>query len=104
MGTLRFLLALAVLLYHMSGFALFGLPLGELMVRPVDGKPAVEAFFIISGFAMAGALSTRYRDGPVTRFYMSRVLRLYPAYLLLLVLEIVAAAAIWHPILPQPAD
>lgn len=104
MGSLRFLLALAVLLYHMSGFALFGLPLGELMVRPVDGKPAVEAFFIISGFAMAGALSTRYRDGPVSRFYMSRVLRLLPAYLLLLALEIVAAAAIWQAPLPQAAD
>ena len=104
MGILRFLLALAVLLYHMSGFALFGMSLGELMIRPIDGKPAVEAFFIISGFAMAGALSTRYRDGPVGRFYMSRVLRLYPAYLLLLALEIVAAAAIWQSTRPQPAD
>jgi len=104
MGTLRFLLALAVLLYHMSGFPLFGLPLAELMVRPVSGKPAVEAFFIISGFAMAGALSTRYGEGPTSRFYMSRVLRLYPAYLLALAFEIVAAATIWRPGPLMPGD
>lgn len=97
MGTLRFLLALAVLLYHMSGFPLFGLPLTEWMVRPVSGKPAVEAFFIISGFAMAGALSTRYAEGPASRFYVSRLLRLYPAYLLALAFEVVAAATIWRP-------
>jgi len=104
MGMLRFLLALAVLFYHMSGFALFGLPFADLAIRPIDGKPAVEAFFIISGFAMAGALSTRYRDSEVGRFYMSRVLRLYPAYLLLLAVEIVAAAIVWGPQMPQPAN
>lgn len=104
MGTLRFLLALAVLLYHMSGFPLFGLPITDWMVRPVSGKPAVEAFFIISGFAMAGALATRYGEGPTGRFYLSRVLRLYPAYFLLLAVEIVAAATLWRPGLPQTAD
>jgi peptidoglycan/LPS O-acetylase OafA/YrhL len=104
MGMLRFLLALAVLFYHMSGFALFGLPFADLAIRPIDGKPAVEAFFIISGFAMAGALSTRYRDSAIGRFYMSRVLRLYPAYLLLLAVEIVAAALVWGPSMPQPAN
>ncbi len=88
----------------MSGFALFGLPFADLVIRPLDGKPAVEAFFIISGFAMAGALSTRYRDSALGRFYMSRLLRLYPAYLLLLAIEIVAAASLWGPGMPQPAN
>jgi len=104
MGMLRFLLALAVLSFHMSGFALFGLPYADLVIRPIDGRSAVEAFFIISGFAMAGALSTRYRDGTVGRFYMSRVLRLYPAYLLLLAVEIVAAALLWGQGMPQLAN
>ena len=53
---------------------------------------------------MAGALSTRYCEGSVGRLYMSRVLRLYPAYLLILALEIVAAAVIWRPDFLQPAD
>jgi peptidoglycan/LPS O-acetylase OafA/YrhL len=105
MGTLRFLLAIAVLLYHMSGVALFDMPAYELMmVRPLSGNSAVETFFIISGFAMAGALSTRYRDRPVGRFYASRVLRLYPAYLLILAVHIVAAALLWRPGLPQPVN
>ena len=101
MGTLRFLLAFAVLIYHMSGFEIFGLSLADVMVRPISGKPAVETFFVISGFAMAGALATRYRDCSSGRFYLSRVLRLYPAYLIVLAFEILAAAVLWAPSFPQ---
>jgi peptidoglycan/LPS O-acetylase OafA/YrhL len=53
---------------------------------------------------MAGALSTRYRDSTVGRFYMSRVLRLYPAYLLILVLEMAAAALVWRQEMPHPSN
>jgi len=104
MGTLRFLLALAVLVYHMSYFKCFGLPLADAMVGPISGKPAVETFFIISGFAMAGALATRYRDSSTGGFYLSRVLRLYPAYLLILALELVAATVLWSPALPHAGN
>ena len=104
MGMLRFLLALSVLFFHMGEFSRFGLPIADLPIRPISGRPAVEVFFIISGFAMAGALSTRYRDSTAGYFYMSRVLRLYPAYLLLLALEIVAAALVWGTEMPQPSN
>src|SRR6185312_8205709 len=104
MGMLRFLLALSVLFFHMGEFSRFGLPIADLPIRPISGRPAVEVFFIISGFAMAGALSTRYRDSSTGYFYMSRVLRLYPAYLLLLALEIMAAALVWGTEMPQPSD
>ena len=42
------------------------------------GTAPVEAFFCISGFYMAMVLDTKYR-GRVGTFYLSRVLRIYPA-------------------------
>ncbi|WP_285905242.1 acyltransferase family protein [Pseudodesulfovibrio pelocollis] len=70
MGLIRLLLAIAVLNSH---FTVSGLP----MVR---GHEAVLAFFAISGFYMALILDTRYASA--RRFYLSRFLTLYPAYVL----------------------
>lgn len=68
MGTLRFILALAVVAFHAG--PIFG---GKWM-----GADAVPAFFIISGFYMALILNGRYADA--RSFYISRALRLYPVY------------------------
>lgn len=72
MGVLRFLLALSVLLSH-----------GEISELSIfSGNFAVEVFFCISGFYMAMVLDGRYTS--VKSFYTSRFLRIFPAYLLIM--------------------
>ncbi len=95
MGSLRFLLAVAVVLFHAnaSGFLL------------VSGAAAVEAFFIISGFYMSLVLDTKY-VGANNRYFLflgNRLLKLYPAYWTVLLLAILMQLCVWlfagHPIL-----
>ncbi len=78
MGALRLFLAVSVLVAHAG--PIFGL---NLMFSDV----AVKLFFIISGFYMSLVLSGKY-EGKSLRwtFYTNRFLRLYPAYLLAILL------------------
>jgi len=70
MGCLRFYLALAVVAWHTShGWLPF-----------ISGEWAVRVFFVISGFYMSLALSSKYGDART--FWLNRALRLYPTYLL----------------------
>jgi peptidoglycan/LPS O-acetylase OafA/YrhL len=78
-GTLRILLALSVVAGHSSGI------LGSTLV---DRGVAVHLFFVVSGFYMALILTRKYRDHRT--FYINRVLRLWPTYLVVLV-----AACAW---------
>ena len=76
MGILRLLLALAVLSSHLGhGRGICGFSL-------LEGKYAVECFFIISGFYMALVLNEKYNfKGSYWIFMLQRFLRLYPLYL-----------------------
>jgi peptidoglycan/LPS O-acetylase OafA/YrhL len=94
MGVFRMMLAACVLFEH-------SVPLGPL--HYLNGLYAVEAFFVISGYYMAFVLTEKYTpeklgSGWVRRFYLSRYLRLYPAYALgtfsFLMLDWIAAAII----------
>jgi len=83
MGVLRLLLALSVLTAHMKGKSIFGF-------RLLYGDQAVECFFMVSGFYMALVLNEKYdRPGDYLPFLWQRILRLYPAYLIVLFLTIV---------------
>jgi len=82
MGLLRVLLALTVVVGH-NQWANQRFGPGVYI--------AVKAFFIISGFYMALILSERYQS--IGRFYINRALRLYPIYLIVLALSVVAATA-----------
>ncbi|QXQ09621.1 acyltransferase [Paeniglutamicibacter sp. Y32M11] len=76
MGFLRVFLALAVISAHTS--EVLGFPL-------VSGRTAVECFFVISGFYMAMVLETKYlrvASKPWITFMKSRLVRLFPVYLL----------------------
>lgn len=79
MGILRFLLAMSVLIGHSDHS--FGLP-------DINNTVAVRSFYIISGFYMAMVLASKYASLPYYMFIRSRYLRLYPAYLVVLVLTI----------------
>jgi peptidoglycan/LPS O-acetylase OafA/YrhL len=86
MGSLRFLLALSVACGH------FGVPLGF-----PTSDVAVQSFFVISGFYMALVLNEKYGPGTYWLFVSNRLLRIWPAYFLILILSL-AAAGNWRPI------
>jgi len=79
MGTIRWLLAISVLITH-SG-PIFGITL-------LNGDMAITNFFIISGFLMALILDERYRSS-IKKFYVNRFLRIYPPYIAALLFSII---------------
>lgn len=81
MGILRLFLAISVFQEHTG--PLFGLSL-------VDGKLPVQEFFFISGFYMSLILNEKYIGRNAYVAYISnRFLRLYPAYIAVVLLVIV---------------
>ena len=93
MGTLRTILALAVVVYH--SYKLFGL-------RMCGGQVAVESFYMISGFYMALILNEKYIGvGSYKKFILSRFYRIFPMYwfvlLLALLLSLVGYFIFNHP-------
>lgn len=80
MGTLRFLLAMVVVLFHYQ-------TIGRGLM---DAHTAVKIFFIISGFYMAMILDQKYgrASGGMRAFAINRFLRLYPLYGVVLILTI----------------
>lgn len=87
MGYLRFFLAVAVVVVHIGG--VYG-------YRPLTGRVAVEIFFAISGYLMALVLTEKYEGGQVRAFFVSRVVRLYPSYLLSLVFAASVGVFLWE--------
>lgn len=87
-GTLRLILAIGVILSHI-GVHPFGLNVGV---------SSVVGFFMISGYAMSGLISTAFpRLSDVPAFYADRALRLAPQYYLYLLVCIVALMTLdWH--------
>lgn len=82
MGIYRFLLAAVVVLFHFGGLSW------------VTGRVAVFGFYCVSGFLIFQVLDRVYLDerGGFARFFLNRLVRLGPAYLLyaLITLGIVA--------------
>jgi peptidoglycan/LPS O-acetylase OafA/YrhL len=72
LGGFRLLLASVVVLYHV-GYRPFGLHIGV---------SAVVAFYMVSGYAMSAMWRRWYAtDGDLRGFYLDRLLRLYPQYI-----------------------
>ena len=78
MGFLRFILAAFVVFQHISRISAIG-------------AHSVVFFFVISGYLMTLVMhgSYGYDRAGFARFWMNRILRLYPAYLVLLVVGVV---------------
>ena len=81
MGFLRFWLALCVIRQHVAESSM---PLHLFMPA---GPVAVQCFYVISGFYMALVLDRKYVRSPWV-FYFNRVMRLYPAFVVLSLLAI----------------
>ena len=80
---LRGLAAIAVCFFHWEHFA-FGTSNDQQIFRL--GLLGVELFFMISGYVI---LMVAMRESGVTRFIVARVVRLYPAYLISVLLTAV---------------
>ncbi|WP_445191861.1 acyltransferase family protein [Sphingomonas sp. Tas61C01] len=82
---LRGVAAIAVTTMHLSNY--FG------VLRPAIVSIAVDFFFVLSGFVIAFAYERQMLEGlTAKRFILARVIRLYPLYLLGLIL---GALAMW---------
>lgn len=85
MGFLRTLFALTVVLGHTPAGLVF-----------VGGRNAVQLFYVISGFLISYVITEAKSYSSVKSFYLSRYLRLYPVYLVVASLSILAHA-LAHP-------
>ncbi|MBI1731600.1 MAG: acyltransferase [Gammaproteobacteria bacterium] len=85
MGMIRMFLALSVVIHHLS----------QRSFQWLDAGAAVMAFFVISGFYMALVINEKYRgmDSWRRRFYEARLLRIFPAYLFVLIAGVMVHAA-----------
>jgi peptidoglycan/LPS O-acetylase OafA/YrhL len=92
MGTVRFLLALCVVITHSWSGKLFG-------IKMLDGAAAVQCFYIISGFLITMVLNERKGYRSLGNFYLSRFLRLWPAYIVVAVASLVYLK--WHLLFVQ---
>jgi peptidoglycan/LPS O-acetylase OafA/YrhL len=82
MGFLRTLLALSVVLDHLGGGNADHL---------VGGRLAVQLFYVISGFLISYVLTaTDHYQGAVGKFYANRFLRLFPIYLAVAAMTLLA--------------
>jgi peptidoglycan/LPS O-acetylase OafA/YrhL len=87
---LRGIAAIAVTMTHLSHYLA---PIAPKLVAS-----AVDFFFILSGFVIASAYEQRLRDGMgIKRFALARVIRLYPMYLVGLIMGAVAVWIYEHP-------
>jgi peptidoglycan/LPS O-acetylase OafA/YrhL len=84
MGSLRFILALAVAGGHAA--SMFGFAAAWIL----PGSRAVQIFYIISGFLMAMILNGKYADTPHGNwiFYTNRLVKIFAPYLVILMVTV----------------
>jgi len=88
-GGLRFALAVVVVLSHV------GVNPGGIWI----GVSAVCGFFMVSGFAMTGLISSRFAGGQAAgTFFLERFIRLAPQYYLWLGISTLLAVLGWHAV------
>ncbi|MDO3627479.1 acyltransferase [Mucilaginibacter sp. BT774] len=96
MGLIRLLLACGVILGHSS--TIYG-------YTPLNGNLAVQVFYVISGFYMAMVLTEKYNFKTGRKsFYRNRALKIYPPYLIVLVLLVIWALLVFHLNYPGTLD
>ncbi|MBX9580874.1 MAG: acyltransferase [Gemmataceae bacterium] len=101
---LRYLAAMSVLLAHMS----HNLPWagGAKYLATLSGL-GMPLFFVLSGFLMAYNYSAGFRADygrTLWGFYVARVARIYPVYLVTILLFFSFVGNFWHDLLNRPDD
>lgn len=87
MGTIRFLLALAVALVHIGKFEAYS---------GVNAALAVQCFYVISGFLIAQVWDLKYSLAPegTKLFYLNRAARIYVLYFAVLAFTLASIVAV----------
>lgn len=83
MGFIRLFLAISVVMGHTGG-TIFGF-------HGIYPFPAVNAFFIISGFYMTLVLNEKYDPTHNSLFFVNRIIRLFPTYFIGLALALIVS-------------
>jgi len=85
---------LIVDLSELTSAGILATPLGLL----VNGPGAVHVFFVLSGYVLAIALSRDEAPGRLARFYVRRVFRIHPAYMVAVLFAWVASSGypLWN--------
>ena len=100
LNALRFFAAYLVVLHHGETIRhKFGLPNFESYSFFQNGALAVSFFFVLSGFLITYLLLTeieRTGDVSLRKFYLRRVLRIFPLYYLLVFIGLVAIPILLH--------
>lgn len=87
---LRGVVAMIVVLFHTP-------PALRPWLSSFDGWLAVDLFFCLSGFVIAYSYEKRLREGmKLTDFVVTRIIRLYPLYLLGLVIGVLSSISSLH--------
>lgn len=96
MGLVRFALALIVLMTH-SGYAVF--TFSGIQFATIGALASVQVFFVLSGVYMAAVWQTKYNklDNGMIYFFINRALRLWPTYICLMALTLLAYILLGHP-------
>lgn len=115
LDSIRGLAAFAVFLGHFVGF--YGIPPSLAFIQTglfsllLDGAAAVSMFFVLSGFVLArkyfATPDVNYkRNEGLSRFFLLRCFRIYPPYLIALLLSFAAQKWLfaWPEITPAPSD
>jgi len=99
MGVLRLFLAFSVLVNHLGLHFTERSTLSREHLHTVTGGHAVFAFFIISGFYMSLIINEKYAALPdgTRRFYLNRILRIYPSYYVALLATVIFGFFSGHP-------
>jgi peptidoglycan/LPS O-acetylase OafA/YrhL len=79
LGLLRFVMAFVVLCVHGTWFFVGRAPVVD-QVKELGGKSAVIAFLVLSGFSIGASI-----ESSESGFYLRRLLRVYPSYLVAIV-------------------
>jgi peptidoglycan/LPS O-acetylase OafA/YrhL len=87
LNLLRLLLAVHVIVWH--SYAVLGRDFGGSVWRPLVGSAGVDGFFALSGFLI---LMSWNRDPHPRRYIAARILRILPAFYVLLLLTVLVFA------------
>ena len=102
---LRGAAAVVVVVFHVFLFTDLTEPTrAGLLATPLglfaNGPGAVHVFFVLSGYVLAIALSRDEAPGRLARFYVRRVFRIHPAYMVAVLFAWAASAG--YPLLRSP--
>src|ERR1700742_2077340 len=93
---IRGVAAVTVIAYHIYPASDFPYGLSHLVAR---GYLSVDVFFVLSGFVMALNYGPMFRDriqlSSIMTFLMRRVARLYPLYIVFLMLRLLYSLAVY---------